>query len=117
MLGRMYFRGDDRSQNVLVFVLVLNSLTLDNSKKVTGWIWTGVSTKNLKSFDTNLAPTMSNLAAGKLSLKLNNSVWVQKYSSSLYSNFILNLFIVYESNNAPRNPSNNFVPKNVYLVN
>ena len=41
---------------------------------------------------------------------------MQKYSSSLYSNFISNLFIIYELNNGPCNPSNNFVPKIVYLV-
>ena len=44
-------------------------------------------------------------------LKFNNSVLVQVNSSSLYNNFILNLYIVYEVNNWPRNPTNNFTLK------
>ena len=48
-------------------------------------------------------------------LKFNNSVLVQK-SSSLYSNFILNLYIVYELNNQSCNPSNNFPLKNCLFV-
>ena len=37
---------------------------------------------------------------------------MQKKLSSLYSNFILNLYIVYELNTLPRNPINNFALKN-----
>ena len=33
-------------------------------------------------------------------------------NSSLYCNFILNLYIVYELNNWPCNPSNNFAQQN-----
>ena len=80
---------------------MLNSLKLDTSKKFTNWISTRVSPEKFKPFDANLAPTMSTLANGKVSLKLNNSVLVQKNSSSLYGNFILSLYIVYELNNWP----------------
>ena len=61
---------------------------------------------------------MTNLANGGVSLKLkfNNSVLVQKNSSLLYNNFILNLCIIYELNNWPHNPTNNFTLKIVYLV-
>ena len=34
LLVRMYFTGDGNSQNFLVFSPMLNSLTLDNNKKV-----------------------------------------------------------------------------------
>ena len=51
------------------------------------------------------------LARGTESLKLKNSVLVQKNSSSLYSNFILNLYIVYELNTCPRTACNNFALK------
>ena len=55
---------------------------------------------------------MSNLANGRVILKFNNSVLVQKRSSLLYSNFILNSYIVYNLNNWPRDSSNNFPLKN-----
>ena len=51
---------------------------------------------------------MSNLANGRVSLKCTYFDLVQKKKSSLYSNFILNLYIVYELNN----PTNNFTLKN-----
>ena len=55
---------------------------------------------------------MSNLANGRVNLKFNNSVLVKKKSfSSLYSKFILNLYIVYELNTWPCNPANNFILK------
>ena len=48
------------------------------------------------------------MANGRAILKLNNSALLQKRSFSLYGNFILNLYIVDELNNWPRNASNNF---------
>ena len=62
----------------LVFVPMLNSLTLDNSKKVTNWISIGASREKIKPFDTNFAPIMSNLASRRVNLKFNNSVLAQK---------------------------------------
>ena len=87
---------------------MLNLLSLDSNKKVTNWISTGISSETIKPFHTNLEPTMSNLANGRVILKFNNYVLVQKISSSLYNNFILNIYIVYELNNWPCNPTNNF---------
>ena len=55
--------------------------------------------KKNKPFDTNLEPTMFNLANSRVTLKFNNSALVQKSSSSLCRNFILNLDINYELNN------------------
>ena len=55
---------------------------------------------------------MSNLANGRVILKLSKSVVVEKSSSSLYSNFILNLYIVYELSKWSRNPTNKFTLKN-----
>ena len=55
---------------------------------------------------------MSDLVKGRVSIKFNNSVLVQKNFSSLYSNSIMSLSLVYELNNWPDNPSNNFTQKN-----
>ena len=96
----MYFTGDDGCQHFLVFSSVHSSLTLNN-KNVTNWILTEVLPKN-KPFDINHKLTMSNL--------------VLKIFYSLYSNFILSLYIVYKLNNCPHKPSNNFTQKIVYLV-
>ena len=74
---------------------MLSSLVLDSNEKVTTWISTGISSEKIKPFHTNLEPTMSNLANGTVNLKFNNSVLVRKSFSSLYSNFLLNMFIVY----------------------
>ena len=108
----MCFTGDHGYQNFLAFASVFSSLISDSNKKVTNWKSTGISSEKIKLFDINLEPTMPNLANGRVILKFNNSVLAQKSSSSLYSNFILNLHIVYERNNWPRNPTNNFPLKN-----
>ena len=107
----MYFTGNNGYENFLVFAPMVSSLTLDNNTKVTNWILTRVSPEKIKPFVTNLEPTMPNLVNGRVILKFNNSVLVQENSSSLYSNFILNLYIVYELNNWPHNPSIIFTQK------
>ena len=116
LLGRMYFTGDDDYQNILVFGPMFSSLILDSNKKVTNWISTEISSKKIKPFNTGLELTMSNLANGRVNLKINNSVLVQKRFSSLYSNFILNLYIVYELSTWLRSPANNDTLKNCYLL-
>ena len=73
----MYYTGNDGCQNVPVFAPMLSFLILDSNKKVTNWILTGISSEKIKPFDTNLDPTMSNLANGQIKLKFNNSVLVQ----------------------------------------
>ena len=87
MYGRTYFTDNDGYQKILVFALMFNSITLDNNKKVTNWISTGQLPEEMKLFDVNLVPTMTNLANGRISLKL---VLVQKSFSFLHSNFISN---------------------------
>ena len=74
----MYFTGNVGYQNFLVFAPMLSSLLLDNNIKATNWISTGISYEKNEPFDTGLEPTMSNLANGRMSLKSNNSVLVQK---------------------------------------
>ena len=54
---------------------------------------------------------MFNLRNGKVILKFNNFFLVQKMFPSLYSNFILNLYMVHELNTWPRNTTNNFTLK------
>ena len=74
----MYFTGDDGYQNFLVFAPMHSSLIFDSNKKVTNLISTKISSEKNKLFGTNLEPTMSNLANGRVTLKYNNSVLVQK---------------------------------------
>ena len=74
----MYFTGDDGYQNFLVFAPMHSSLIFDSNKKVTNLISTEISSEKNKLFGTNLEPTMSNLANGRVTLKYNNSVLVQK---------------------------------------
>ena len=81
----MYITGDDGYQNFSVLAPIRNSLTFDSNKEVIYWISTGILSENVKPFDSNLEPTISVLS--------------QKSSSSLYSSFILNLYIVYALNN------------------
>ena len=108
----MFFTGNDGYENFLVFAPMLSSLIRDRSKKVTNQRLTGISSEKIKPFDTNFEPAISNLANGGVNLKFNSSILVQKSFSSMYSNLILNLFIVDELNNKPRNPANNFTLKN-----
>ena len=61
LLERMYFTGNDGSQNFLVFVPMPSSLILDSNKKVTNWISTRTSSEKIKPIDTNFEPTISNL--------------------------------------------------------
>ena len=91
---------------------MLSFLILDSNKHVTNGIPFGISSEIIKKIDTNLKLTMSNLANGRVILKFDNSVLVQKNVSPRYSNFVLNLCIVYELNTSPRNPTNNVILKN-----
>ena len=54
--------GKNGYQIFLVFVLMLSSLILDRNRKVTYWLLTGISSEKTEPFDTDLEPTMSNLA-------------------------------------------------------
>ena len=82
----MYFTGNYGYQKFLLFAPMLSSLILDSNKKVTYWISTEISSIKTKPFDTNLEPSMSNLANARVNLKFDNSVIVQKKFFSLYSN-------------------------------
>ena len=59
---------------IFIFAPILSSLILDSNKKVINRISTRISSENIKLFDTNLEPTMSNLANVRVILKFNNSV-------------------------------------------
>ena len=91
LLGKMYFTGDDGYQIFLVFAPMLSLLILDSNKKVTNRISTRIWSGKINTFSTNLEPTISNLAYGRVILKFNNYVSAQKSCSSLYGHFILNL--------------------------
>ena len=81
---------------------------------MTDWTLTVIWSETIKPFDTNLELTMPNLASGRVNLIFNRSVLVQKSSSSFYSNFTLNLYIVYKLNNFPVNSNNNFSLINLF---
>ena len=72
---------------------------------------TGILSEKVKPFDIDLKLTMPNVANSRANLKSSNSFWVQKRFSSLYSNVILYLYIVYELNTWSRNRANNFTLK------
>ena len=69
-----------------------------------------------KPFNPSLALIMTNLANDRVSIKSSNSVLGQRSCSLLYITFILQLYLVYEINTLPRNPSNNFTIKVFYSV-
>ena len=78
LLNKMYGKGNDSYQNVLVFAPMLSFLILDSNKKVITWISARISFENIKACDTNLEPTMWNLSAGRVISKFTNSVLVQE---------------------------------------
>ena len=51
LLVRMYFTGNYSHQNVLFFIVMLNSLKLDNTKKVTNFTLTGELHEKFKPFN------------------------------------------------------------------
>ena len=71
------------------FSPILSSLILESNKKVANWISAGLLSEIIKLFDTNFESTMSKLTNGRVICEFNNSVLVQKSSSSMDSNFIL----------------------------
>ena len=73
---------------------------------------TGISSEKIEPFDTGLEMIMSELANRRVILISHNSVLVQKKFYSLYCHFILNLYVVYESNTKAHNLNNNFALKN-----
>ena len=75
-----------------------------------------MSSKKIKPFDTNLEPTMSNLANGRINLKFKTSVLKLKRFSSLYSDFNLNIYLVYELSNWPHFKLKNYLFGTVKLV-
>ena len=54
-------------------------IILDSNNKVSNWIPTRLLSEKVEPFDTNLRPNMSNLSNGKVILKFNNSVLLQKH--------------------------------------
>ena len=74
----MYFTGNNGYKNFLLFVPMLNFLILDSKKQVTNWVSTRILSQKIKPFNTNLEPTISNLANGTVNLKFNNSALVEK---------------------------------------
>ena len=53
---------------------MISSLIFDRDRKVTNWIATRILSEKIKSFGTDLEPTMANLAHGRVNLKFNNPV-------------------------------------------
>ena len=74
----MHFTVNDGYQNFLVFAPMHSYLILHSNKKTINRISTGISSENIKAFDNNLEPTISNLANGKVIFKFINSVLVLK---------------------------------------
>ena len=75
----MYSTGNNGYKNFLLFVPMLNSLILDSKKKVTNWMSTRILSQKIKPFNTNLEPTICNLANGRVNLKINSSALVENF--------------------------------------
>ena len=89
MVAGLYFTGDDDYQNFLVFLPMLNSLTLDNTnEEVTNWISTGISPDKNEPFCSTLVPLRSNLGNGKIILNLTTPIKCKK----MFVYFIVTLF-------------------------
>ena len=81
----MYFTGNDGYQNFSAFA---GMLILDSDKKVKNWISTRILSEKIKSFDTNLEQTKSNLANYRVIFRFDNSALVQKR----FFHFMVTLF-------------------------
>lgn len=103
----MHFTDDDGYENFLVIAPVLNWLIWDTNKNVTNWILTEISSQNIKPLEPTLVPIMSILAKDRISIKFKDL----KFNA----NSIINLYMVYELNNWPNNPNNNFTLKNILI--
>ena len=68
----MYFTGNDGYQNFSAFA---GMLILDSDKKVRNWISTRILSEKIKSFDTNLEQTKSNLANYRVIIDLTTLLW------------------------------------------
>ena len=77
MLDRMYFTEIFGYQKFLFFAPMLISVTVDKNEKVSYSTLTGISSEKIKTFDTKLEPTVSNLANDRVILKFQKSVLVQ----------------------------------------
>ena len=77
MLDRMYFTEIFGYQKFLFFAPMLSSVTVDKNEKVSYSTSTGISSEKIKTFDTKLEPTVSNLANDRVILKFQKSVLVQ----------------------------------------
>ena len=74
-------------------------------------MFTRVYLETNKLFDSNLLPIILYLDNGTV-----NSIFMQQFFFSLRSFSILNLNIIYELNNWPKNPSNNFTLKECFIM-
>ena len=89
------------------FQTVVNSLSLhnnnnnNNKNEITGY--------KPEYLQSSLAQIISNLANDRVSIKFNKSVSMQQSPSSLYNQFILSSYMVYNFNNLQNNPNNNFI--------
>ena len=63
----------------MIFVSGPCFIISDSNNRFSNWIPTRLLSEKVELFDTNLRPNMSNLSNGKLILKFNNSVLLQKY--------------------------------------
>ena len=75
----MYSTGPNGYKNFLFFFPIFSSLILDNNKKVAHGMSTGIASEKITPFDTNLEPTMSNLANRRVTLQFANCFRAKKF--------------------------------------
>ena len=115
-LGKDFF-GDDGFQNMFVYQPIFNILKLKEDKDaeyVISWKSKGVyNSKIISSLYTSFLHNIKN-SVYKMGMQFNNSILVVEKSN--YATKIVNAHIVYDLDNSPRNPLNNFLLKIVCFM-
>ena len=108
-LGRNYFTGNDGSQNTFVYQPTLDILELKKGTDVLSWKSNGVLNSKLKPLYTTFLNSIK-LSGYRMRIKFNKDPLTVEQNN--YLTKIVNVYIVYELNTLPKNPTNNFKFKN-----
>ena len=84
-VGKIYFRNDGL-QNYLIFPPSFDIRKLCNRDyvKVAFWRSVGISTKTIEPFEVKIGPEVNHSNEGKISIKFNNTVLIQKAFTFIY---------------------------------
>ena len=114
-LGRICFASIDGSQNTFVYQPTLDTLELEKDKGtdyVLNWKSKGVYNSKLKPLYTAFLHCIKR-SGYKVGIKFDKDPLAIEQNN--YGKKIVNVYIVYDLNAQPRNPTNNFEFKNCLL--